>query len=461
MMKELFKNKSYFLLFQGSLVSAIGTSLYGFAAGLYVQDLFGEDGGAIYLALFMAISIIVNVIFSPIAGVFVDKWNRVRILYITDFIRGILFVGVFMFLGMGYDRGTIVTVLLITTALASFNQAFFGPASISLLPDVVGEDMIQQANGARSIIQSVQSIVGIIAGMFLFAILGFKVAVIFNAVSFIFSAISEMFIKVKPRVETSEIIQQQVNNDEDPYAVYDKDDGKNQPKLKPKTSFFTDFKFGFSYIFKKEGLLTMMLFSLMLNFAFTPLFSVGFPYLFRTELGKSAYHLGVTDIVFSITMLVAGVIIGSMKFPSLASTVKKGIVMLTSSFILSALLIVLVTYNVIGYNLFYGLFLFVSVLVAYTMMYTNIPLNTAMMKAVEPSVRGRVFSTIGALSTGAIPIAVILAGFVVDSYNVAILGIICSVLVGITTIGYISNPGITKMITSLEEPVVKPELVME
>ncbi|MCK5731390.1 MAG: MFS transporter, partial [Tenericutes bacterium] len=172
-MKKLFKNRNYFLLFQGSLVSAIGTALYSFSAGLYVQDLFRtEGGGAIYLSLFVAISIIIQVLFSPIAGLVADKWNKIKILYLTDFMRALLFFATLYILSLGLEKEVLIWLLLSITALASLNQAFFGPAATAVIPEVVGEDMIQAANGANSIIGSVQGIFGIIGGMFLYALVG-------------------------------------------------------------------------------------------------------------------------------------------------------------------------------------------------------------------------------------------------------------------------------------------------
>ncbi|XMB72794.1 MFS transporter [Mycoplasmatota bacterium WC30] len=437
-MKTLFSNKSYFLLFQGSLVSAIGTSLYSFAAGLYVQDLFGADGGAVYLSLFMAVGIIIRIVLSPVSGLIADKWNKIRILYVTDFIRGIVFFGTLYILSLGLEKEVLIWYLLGVTAIASINQAFFGPAATSVIPEVVGDDLIQAASGANSIIGSVQGIFGVLAGMFLYAILGFEVAVLINAISFMFSGISEMFIKTHFHKEKPEA-------------------------FSTVKAFFEDIKFGFKYLVKKEGLLVIMLFSLMLNFAFSPLFGVGIPYLFRTELATSAYELGVVDIVFSVAMLVAGIVVGGMKIKNLRNSIRKSIICLSSSFVFSAILVVLVTYNVIGYWWFYGMFLFANILLAVFMMFTNVPLNTGIMKAIEPNVRGRVFATIGAISEGAIPLAIIAAGFLVDNSNVAILGIVCSVLVIITTIGISTNKKVATLLDSIDvkekQPIPQPEYV--
>lgn len=436
-MKELFKNKNYLLLFQGSLISAIGNSLYGFAAGLYVQDMYrftDPDLGALYLTLFMFISITVNVICSPFAGVLVDKWNKIKVLYITDWIRGFLFIGTFILLNQGFGNQIVIYILLASTFISSLNQAFFQPASGSVIPEVVGEDMIQQANGANSIIQSIQNIVGITAGIFLYGILGFKLIVLVNAISFVVSAISEMFIKT-------------------PF--------EKQSKLLTFNEFKKDFVTGIKFIVSKEGFLTMMIFSLVLNFAFTPLFALGIPYLFRTELGATVFQIGVVEVIFSIAMMIGGVIVGSMVIKDLNKTVKHGILSLILSFILTSVIIGLVTYEVIDYPLFYGLFIVANIALAITMMYTNVPLNTAMMKAIDKDIRGRVFGAMGALSQGAIPFAILIGGYIMRTYNTAILGLFCSVLVLIVGIVYVFNKGVYNMLNGLNTPVEENSMVTE
>lgn len=434
-MSLLFKNKSFVLLFQGALVSAIGTTLYGFAGGLYVQTLFPKEiygnAGAFYLSIVAAAPILATLIVSPLAGALVDKWNKVRIIYMTDFIRGaIFFVSLYMLRG-GLTNYEIVTLFTIVGAIAGINAAFFRPAVTSVIPDIVGDDLIQAAQGAQSIVGSVQGILGVVAGMILYELIGIEVAILANAISFLISGLSEMFIRTK----------------------YDHPIVKSEEK-----HIFGDIKLGFKYMLTKEGLLTMMVFSLFLNFAFTPLFSVGIPYLFKTELGQDGFQLGYTNIAFSIAMLVGGVSVGSMKLKSLSSTVRKGITYLSSSFLLTTLVIYLVSYGFISYSLFYILFIVLMVALAIFMSITNIPLNTAMLKAIEPQYRGRVFSIIGALATGAIPLSMILGGLLIQYTNVAILGITCTVIMLFPTYGFLFNGSVRKLFTSFEEAEIDGRL---
>ncbi|MFK5883409.1 MAG: hypothetical protein QM489_03605 [Candidatus Izemoplasma sp.] len=79
-MIKLFRNKSYILLFLGGIVSEIGSTLYIFAIGIFILEV---TGSSLETAMFMSLSLGIRVIVSPIAGVLVDKWNRVRVIYLT------------------------------------------------------------------------------------------------------------------------------------------------------------------------------------------------------------------------------------------------------------------------------------------------------------------------------------------------------------------------------------------
>ena len=427
-MQDLFRNRSFILLFAGSLVSSIGTTLFGFAAGLYVQSLFPKEiygnTGAFYFSLVASSGILVRVILSPFAGTLVDRWNKIKVIYITDYIRGILFFVTLFLLGMGLTNYETMYLFIAVAVIAGVNQSFFSPAVGSSIPEIVGEDMLQPANGIQSIVGSIQAIVGVIVGMFLYEFVGIEIAILLNAISFMASGFSEMFIKAEFKKE-SEL-------EED------------------NTGFIGNLKFGFNYLKSKDGLLQLMLFSLLLNLAFSPLFSIGIPFLFKTELEKNAFYIGGADIAFSVSMLAAGFVVGSMKIMSLNGTVKKGLLLMVTAFMTSAILIVLVTYNIIPYLMFYILYIICMMGLAWTMILVNVPLNTGMMKVIDPKVRGRVFGIITSLSAGAIPISMMIAGKIIEYSNVALLSIVCTIIVLFPTYGFVKNKKVNTLLNSLE-----------
>ena len=81
----LLKNKNFLLLYFGRLVSNFGNVFYNFAIGWYILS-FTESASA--SGFYIAFGAIVYFILTPFGGVLSDRWDRVKIVYITDFIRG-------------------------------------------------------------------------------------------------------------------------------------------------------------------------------------------------------------------------------------------------------------------------------------------------------------------------------------------------------------------------------------
>ena len=441
-MKELFRNRNYTLLFMGNLVSEMGNVLFGFVAGLYVQDLAKQSGGellgipsSIMLGLFLALGAIIRVILTPIGGVLVDRWDKVKVIYITDYLRGIMFVAVAYIFLIGVSNDIVMSILLGVTVVSGVVSAFFGPAISSVTPEIVGLEKVQMAQGANSIISSSTMILGVILGAVAFGLFPFHIALLLNGISFLLSGFSEMFIKALYRTD----VVQEVGE-----------------------SILSGFKVGIRYMKTKTGLLTMMVYSLFLNFAFSPLFSLGIPYLFRTELGRSEWDLAWINIAFGITMMIAGVIVGGMIIRSTRRFIIQNFIVLSGSFFVVAILIYLLTSNTIGYSLFYNLMVVTHVLLAATMMATNIPINTTLLKIIDQEYRGRVFGVISSMSGGAVPISIFLGGIVVSYTNVTILGIICAGLLLIPTIGFLTNPKIARMLDDMDDTDYSTnELAME
>ncbi len=433
-MKELFKNKNYSLLFIGSLVSEMGNVIFGFVAGLYVQDLAEQSGGSllgiksgIILALFIALGAIIRVILTPFAAVLVDRWDKVKIIWLTDYLRGIMFVVVAYVFFVGVSNNAAMLILLAVAAISGIVSAFFGPAISSVTPEIVSLEKVQVAQGANSIIQSSTMILGVILGAAAFGLFEFHIALMINGISFLLSGFSEMFIKALYRDQVITTI------------------------TEAKESVIDGFKVGLTYLKTKQGLLTIMVYSLFLNFAFSPLFSLGVPYLFRTELSRSEWDLAWVNIAFGIAMMVFGILVGGLAIKSTKRFLRKNLFILSVSFLLSTLFIYLLSVDVISYQVFYVLLILSQTMMAGGMMATNIPLNTALIKMIDEEYRARVFGVISSISGGAVPIAITLGGILMSYTSVAFLGIVCAVLMLVPTIGFLTNHKVSRLLDDIDD----------
>lgn len=424
-MKKLLRNKNFVLLFTGAFVSEIGNMMFAFAMALYIYAITGSSS---MMAVFMAISVFVRVIVSPFAGPLVDRLNKIRVIYVTDFIRG------FMFVGLGYlfyqgieDVNTILIYLYITTIVSSINAAFFFPAASSSVPDIVGEENLQQAQGVQGFLMAIPQLIGGFLGAGFLDTVGVNLIIMINGVSFILSGLSEMFIRTPFKKEVVLLPKEERN------------------------SLLHDYKESLRYI-KHINLLGLVMFFLLVNFAVTPLFSVGTPVLFKGILAReSTMEYAFTGATFSIAAMIGSILIGSIKLKSYKATIRKAMIVLFVMFVTNVVLFYLVEFSIIPYWWFYYLYIANILIVGMNLSFLNLPINVGLTLEVEPEMRGRVFSTVGAIAQMAIPFSMILGGVVLENNPITLLGIICIVLLVVPTLGFLTSPSVNKILNKIDE----------
>ena len=79
--------KTFFIIWLGQLGSMIGSGLIGFALAVWI---FEQTGQATPFALTGLFAILPRVILSPVAGALSDRWNRKKIMLISDSLSGVI-----------------------------------------------------------------------------------------------------------------------------------------------------------------------------------------------------------------------------------------------------------------------------------------------------------------------------------------------------------------------------------
>lgn len=423
-MKKIFLNKNFSLIFMGSLVSNIGNTFYSSAVGWYLITLLGDGNEAQY-GFFIAFGAIIQLALTPFCGVIADRLNKVRIMYLTDFIRGAVVLGAGYLVFQDLTVTQTIIVFYASSFVLAVNGALFGPASSSLIPSVVKEEEFQSANSTMSMVGSIQGIVGLLLGAAVYGLFGIGWIFIINGLSFIFSGISEMFIRVKAQKK----------------AELDFASG------------LRDLKEGLSYLGTKKGLMQMMYGSLMLNFAFVPLMAVGFPILFNQILGTDLMQYNYVMVSWSVGTLLGAIVIGNLaRNLKVFKAATIGLFSMVAAWMTISYLIYLVISGTITYGTFFMLVIAVMFTTGAINMYLNIPMNTAFMKTIEPEYRGRAFSVVGTLSQAAVPIAVMLGGILLQRTDIMTLAI-SSIVVLVLVMTYLfGNPNVRNFLKGLDKP---------
>ena len=150
------QNKNFRLVFLGALVSSVGDVLFNFAMGLYILEL---THSAFMLSLYGTIGGITWLILAPFGGVLVDRMSRVKVIYLTDFIRGINILLCGMVILWVKNPNIIMFCLCLTAVISSANGALFGPASQAVIPLSVEEDELVGANSLMSLMYGIKDAV--------------------------------------------------------------------------------------------------------------------------------------------------------------------------------------------------------------------------------------------------------------------------------------------------------------
>jgi MFS family permease len=173
------RHRNYRLYFFGQLVSVMGTWMQTVAQSFLVLDLThsGTDLGLVTAARFLPI-----LVFGPAGGLFADRRNKRRILYVTQALSGLL-AGVFAIL-----TGTHVIQMWLVYVLAlslGFVNVFDNPARQSFISEMVPPEDLANAVTLNSVSLNIARVFGAAVGGVLAAVLGLALCFTFNAVSFV------------------------------------------------------------------------------------------------------------------------------------------------------------------------------------------------------------------------------------------------------------------------------------
>ncbi|MBU7030991.1 MAG: MFS transporter, partial [Theionarchaea archaeon] len=178
---------NFCFLWIGQLVSTLGDRFNYMA--LLALILYKLGGSAFDVGKLMIFATIPTILFSPIAGVYVDRVDRRKLMIGADILRGILVLAIPFTTGL-YQ-------IYILTFFISLLSRFFFPARTSLIPMLLKKELLLPAN---SIIQSTQlfsTIVGPAIGAGVVAFIGYRLVFFIDSASFFVSAFTILLIHVR------------------------------------------------------------------------------------------------------------------------------------------------------------------------------------------------------------------------------------------------------------------------
>ncbi len=174
-------NRDFRFLWLGQVVSLLGDwfNLIASASLITILTQSGLAVGGLFVVRMLAPFLI-----SPVAGVVTDRYDRRRLLILTDLLRAVTVLG-FLLVRRPQD----VWLLYSLTAVQLAISGVFFPARNAILPDIVEERELGTANALSSATWSVMLAVGAALGGLVAGGWGIYPAFVIDSVTFLLSAL--------------------------------------------------------------------------------------------------------------------------------------------------------------------------------------------------------------------------------------------------------------------------------
>jgi len=191
--REAWRIRDFRLLWFARFVSLLGSWTLVVAVPAHV---FLLTGSLMATGLTLAAEFLPPVLFGPIAGVLVDRWDRRRVMVAADVLRAVA-LGLLVFVR---DPGDLWLVYL-ALAAESVGTVGFRPAAQAHLPVVVGDGRaLTGANSLNAVTDGVVRLVGPPLGGVLLGSAGFDALVWADLATYLLSAVAVLATARRPSV---------------------------------------------------------------------------------------------------------------------------------------------------------------------------------------------------------------------------------------------------------------------
>src|SRR5690349_17061780 len=286
-------HRPFALLWTGQTTSRLGDSLYRIALSWWVLE---KTGSAVAMGTVLIFSQIPLLLFLLIGGVVVDRLPRIRIMFASDVLCGLViaFVAVFSWLEL-----LEIWHIYIASILFGFVEAFFFPAYQAVIPEITPSELLTSANSLNGLSQRVTGIVGPALGATLVAAGGTSVTFALDALSFFISALC-----VLP------LLRSKIDRRQAPVQATD---AAGTPRGSVRAALqqgFADLLEGFRLVVRIPWIwITILLFG-FINIMDAGPRAVAMPFLIKEDLGADVGLLGLLGSAASLGFVVGMIWLG-------------------------------------------------------------------------------------------------------------------------------------------------------
>jgi len=277
-----FRHARFALLLLGQGPSRLGDGVYQVALAWWIVQ---QSGSASSLSAVAACSVASMAILLVFGGVAVDRVPRAQILFISDVTRAMIMAGITW---LAWSDRLNVWIVCVGAVLFGCADAFFQPAFVALVPQLVPDQDLRSANALASLTLQLAGIAGPAAAAALLAIGGPSLAFAVNSLSFgVAACLVAPLLKVPLPAAAS--------------------------REGPERRLLEDARDGLRTVMASPVLSAGILVAGFVNVALSGPYTVGMPFLVKGHLGGDEKLLGVLYAVFAMGYASAGIVMGSIR----------------------------------------------------------------------------------------------------------------------------------------------------
>ena len=366
--KEL---KSFLLLWSSQTVSELGTAMTDYALIIWAYQ---KTGMASSVTLLTFCAFLPTIMFRFIAGTYVDRRNKKRIMLATDMIAAL---GSLLVLGLYSGAVLEIWHLYLINIILSFMNSFQESASFVAISLIVPEKHYSRIGGLQGISGSIVSILAPALGSILLVTGGLNLVLICDLASFCVAFLVLMFLVKIPEPEHDK------KTEEEPFIKSSKD--------------------GIRFLLDNKALLHLTLFNAVVNL----LAKIGNDGLLAPfVLGRSGNDQRILGVVQAATSI--GILIGSIAMTVLKPVKKKArLIFICCAFIYIAEVVMSLSSHPAVWS--------ISNLAGYAVAVIMGANQTAILREKVPiEIQGRVFSAHDTIMNCTNPMGLLMSGFLAD-----------------------------------------------
>ncbi len=352
------------------LLSLFGSSVVGYAVMWYIVI---QTSSSSMMALSIICSFVPQIIISPFAGVWADRYNRKIIIMLGDSFTAVatLILALCFFAGIQS-----MVLIFIISVVRSIGVGLQTPAISAILPQIVPMDKLTKVNGIHSSLSSAMMLVSPAVGGLILSTMGFEYTMLVDVITALLAVGFMVFLKVERQREPKE------------------------------TTVWGEIREGLSYVKSHTLIKNLLIFYALFFFLVSPAAFLT-PIMVERTFGADVWLLTANETAWTIGTIAGGI----------AMTLWGGFKnrLLTLCFSCAAFGI---TFALMGLIYNFWIYLGILVLSGIFMPIFGTTETVIIQESVEENMLGRVFSIVQIIVSVAMPLGMVLFGPLGDIFEI-------------------------------------------